>query len=108
MLSRFQLKTEKARRRLHEFVEQAWHVLEPQTPFVDGMHVRAICDHLQAVTEGRDSESDHQRSPGPRQIAADRSVLAGLGLDRSSRIHDGCSVATGSPWPRGTALNAVA
>ncbi len=35
------------------FVRQAWHVLEPQTRFVDGIHVRAICDHLQAMTEGR-------------------------------------------------------
>ena len=44
---------EQARRRLHEFVRQAWHVLEPETPFVDGIHVRAICEHLQMVTEGR-------------------------------------------------------
>jgi len=28
-------------------------VLEPETPFVDGMHFRAVCDHLQAVSEGR-------------------------------------------------------
>ncbi len=53
MFNRMRLKAEKARRRLHEFVVQAWHVLEPETPFVDGMHVHAICDHLQAVTEGR-------------------------------------------------------
>jgi hypothetical protein len=52
-LSRLRLKAEKARRRLHEFVMQAWHVLEPQTLLVDGIHVRAICDHLQAITEGR-------------------------------------------------------
>lgn len=32
---------------------EAWHVLEPSTPFVDGIHVQAICEHLQAVTEGR-------------------------------------------------------
>jgi hypothetical protein len=25
----------------------------PDTPFVVGIHVRAICDHLQAITEGR-------------------------------------------------------
>jgi len=48
-----ELQTEKARRRLHEFVCQAWPVLEPSTVFVGGIHVRAICDHLQAVTEGR-------------------------------------------------------
>jgi len=47
------VQAEKARRRLHEFVVQAWHVLEPGTPFTDGIHVRAICEHLQAVTEGR-------------------------------------------------------
>src|SRR6266446_10942745 len=46
-------KAERARRRLHEFVIQAWHVLEPETTSVDGIHVRAICEHLQAVTEGR-------------------------------------------------------
>jgi len=47
------LKAERARRSLHEFVVQGWHVLEPETPFIEGMHVRAICDHLQAITEGR-------------------------------------------------------
>jgi predicted phage terminase large subunit-like protein len=46
------LLAEKARRRFREFVEQAWHVLEPTTPFVPGIHVDAVCDHLQAVTEG--------------------------------------------------------
>src|ERR1019366_8927211 len=47
------LKSEKARRSFREFVEQAWHVLEPTTPFVPGMHVDAICTHLQAVIEGQ-------------------------------------------------------
>jgi predicted phage terminase large subunit-like protein len=53
VLNRLHLKAEKARRNLHEFVVQAWHILEPETMFVDGMHVHAICDHLQAVSEGR-------------------------------------------------------
>ena len=52
-VSRFHLEAEKARRNLHEFVRQAWHVLEPDTPFIDGIHVRAICEHLQAITGGR-------------------------------------------------------
>jgi len=47
------LRAEKARRLLHEFVVQAWPVLEPATPFLNGIHVEAICEHLQAVTEGR-------------------------------------------------------
>lgn len=37
---------------LHEFVKQAWHILEPKTKFVDGWHIRAICEHLEAVTRG--------------------------------------------------------
>ena len=53
MLSRFPLSVEKARRSLYEFVRQAWPVPEPETPFVEGMHVRAVCDHLQAVAEAR-------------------------------------------------------
>jgi hypothetical protein len=28
-------------------------MLEPQTPFVDGMHIRAVCAHLQAVSRGQ-------------------------------------------------------
>ena len=38
---------------LAEFVRQAWHVLEPETPYLHGIHVDAICLHLQAVTEDR-------------------------------------------------------
>src|SRR5262249_25910100 len=53
---RFQLKavkTEKARRSFREFVRQAWPILEPSVEFVDGLHIGAICAHLQAVTEGQ-------------------------------------------------------
>lgn len=53
LLREIHLKAEKARRSFPEFVEQAWHVPEPTTPFVPGIHVDAICTHLQAVTEGR-------------------------------------------------------
>lgn len=48
-----QVKAEKARRNFKEFVIQSWPVVEPSTRFVDGLHVDAICSHLQAVAEGR-------------------------------------------------------
>jgi predicted phage terminase large subunit-like protein len=48
-----EIEQEKAERHLREFVRQAWPVLEPDTPFVPGRHIEAICAHLQAVTEGR-------------------------------------------------------
>ena len=53
---RFQMeavKMEKAKRSLKAFVMQAWPILEPGTEFVEGIHIDAICLHLQAVTEGR-------------------------------------------------------
>ena len=39
-------------RHLRDFVEAAWHVVEPSTPFVGNWHIDAICDHLEAVTRG--------------------------------------------------------
>jgi hypothetical protein len=47
------VKAEKARRSLKKFVTQAWEILEPSNSFVDGIHIGAICENLQAVTEGR-------------------------------------------------------
>jgi predicted phage terminase large subunit-like protein len=43
---------ELAERNLRDFVRLAWHVVEPSTPFVDGWHIDAITDHLQAITRG--------------------------------------------------------
>lgn len=38
---------------LRGFVEEAWHVLEPDQVFVPNWHIDAICEHLEAVTDGR-------------------------------------------------------
>lgn len=45
--------TELCRRSLLEFVRAAWPLIEPATPFSDNWHIRAICEHLQAVTESK-------------------------------------------------------
>ncbi len=34
---------------LHEFLKQAWKWIEGNTPFTDGWHLQAICEHLEAV-----------------------------------------------------------
>lgn len=39
-------------RSLSEFVRQAWHIVEPGTPYVHGWHIDAICMHLEAVADG--------------------------------------------------------
>jgi predicted phage terminase large subunit-like protein len=67
------LKMEKARRSLKAFVIQAWPILEPGTEFVGGIHIDAICLHLQAVTEGRISNLIINVPPGHA-----KSLLAGV------------------------------
>lgn len=46
------VQAEKARRSLKEFIQQAWHVIEPTTPFIDGWHIDALVMHLEAVSRG--------------------------------------------------------
>jgi len=41
-----------AKRSLIDFVRQAWLIVEPGVPFVEGWHHTAICEHLEAVTRG--------------------------------------------------------
>jgi predicted phage terminase large subunit-like protein len=37
---------------LHTFLQRYWHIVEPGTDFIDNWHLRAICEHLEAVTRG--------------------------------------------------------
>lgn len=37
---------------LHGFIEEFWYVLEPVAEFKTGWALRAMCDHLEAVTRG--------------------------------------------------------
>src|ERR1035438_10151954 len=50
---RDEIDSELATRSLREFVQQAWPVVEPSTPFVPGWHIDAIVEHLEAVTYGQ-------------------------------------------------------
>jgi predicted phage terminase large subunit-like protein len=51
--ARVKIERERATRHFGEFVRQAWHVVEPETPFVSGFHIDAIVEHLEAVTYGK-------------------------------------------------------
>lgn len=46
------LDAEESRRSFLKFVKNAWHILEPYTPFLEGYHHAAIADHLEAVVRG--------------------------------------------------------
>jgi phage terminase large subunit-like protein len=38
---------------LYFFVKKAWHIVEPSTPYVDGKHIKLICDELEACFDGK-------------------------------------------------------
>lgn len=38
---------------LYEFLKQAWPWIEGNTPFVEGWHLKVICEHLEAVADRR-------------------------------------------------------
>src|SRR5947207_1048822 len=38
---------------LLQFVRDAWHVCEPKNEFVEGPHLKMICEHLEAITRGQ-------------------------------------------------------
>src|SRR5688572_13579869 len=40
-------------RSLYDFVIDAWKVIEPGTQFIASWHVKAICEHLEACTNGQ-------------------------------------------------------
>ena len=51
--SESELQGEKLRRSLSEFVKASWHILVPATPLVWHWAMGAICEHLQAVSNGQ-------------------------------------------------------
>ncbi|SDP78307.1 phage uncharacterized protein (putative large terminase), C-terminal domain-containing protein [Desulforhopalus singaporensis] len=49
----FFINKELAERSLSHFIRQAWKVIEPGTPYIHNWHIDAICEHLEAVTNGQ-------------------------------------------------------
>ena len=47
------LEAEESRRSLRTFVEAAWHIIEPSMLFVGNWHIDAMCEHLQAGSQGQ-------------------------------------------------------
>lgn len=38
---------------LFEFMQEAWHIIEPAKKFLPGWHIEAICEHLEAALDGK-------------------------------------------------------
>ena len=52
LLQKEAIDIELAERKLSHFVKQAWHIIEPETELIWGWYLDAICDHLEAATNG--------------------------------------------------------
>jgi len=48
-----EIEREYCSKRLINFVERAWHIIEPGTEFLNGWAIGAICEHYQAINEGQ-------------------------------------------------------
>lgn len=46
------IRIDEATESLYEFVKYMWSIVEPGVKFQDAWHIKAICDHLQALTMG--------------------------------------------------------
>jgi hypothetical protein len=38
---------------LRQYIEEAWPILEPGTPFLGNWHIDLLCEYLEAVTAGQ-------------------------------------------------------
>jgi hypothetical protein len=116
-LKTYRTPKERVETRLHDFVRQAWPIVEPETEFVDGWHIRAICEHLEAVTDGRIKRLLINVPPGccksllacvfwacwvwgPRNWPQSRWFFASYGQELSTRDSIKCRKILESPWYR--------
>ena len=49
---------------LKQFIREAWHVLEPDTPYVHGWHIDCVAEHLEAVHRGELTRLAINEPPG--------------------------------------------
>ncbi len=57
----------------YEFVKAAWPTLEPGTPLIENWHLDAVCQHLEAVADGRITRLAISLPPGHN-----KSLLVGV------------------------------
>lgn len=56
-------KRERCKRSLGDFVQQAWPVIEASTPLVWNWYLDVICDHVQAIVEGKRPDDKDRKLP---------------------------------------------
>lgn len=110
-LRTYRTPTERATENLYEFVKQAWHVVEPDRDFIDGWHIKAICDHLTGSKQDLliNVPPGHCKSrlcsvffPAWKWASnpSVRFICASYGQDLSTRDSIDCRSLVESPWYR--------
>lgn len=61
-----QVRAERARRSLAQFVRWGWEIVEPETELIWNWHIDAICQHLEAVTRQQLWRPDEPEPEGGR------------------------------------------
>lgn len=106
---------ELCRRSLAAFAKRAWHILEPATPLKWGWALDAICQHLEAVTDGRINRLLMNVPPGtmkslltaviwpawewgPRGLASNRVISTAHKQDLAVRDNMKCRRLIQSDW----------
>lgn len=110
-----ELEAERARRSFALFVRLAWHLIEPATPFLEGFHVDAITEYVEAVMRGeirrliinippRFGKSSLMSVLFPAWVwisaPATRWLFASYAQDLASRDSRRCRDLIESPWYR--------
>jgi len=68
VISLAELDGERCRRDFHAFVVDAWPYVEQTTVYVDGWHIRMLCDYLQALAEGKIPSNNLMINIPPRHM----------------------------------------
>jgi len=98
---------------LYEFLQLAWHVIEPSTAFVPGRHIEMLCEHLEAVTAGQIRNLLIEVPPGSSKSIStcvmwpawewiakpsSRWLFASYSLGLAERDSEKCGDLIRSPW----------
>ena len=62
-------------RSLKEYIKHAWNIIEPETDYVPGWHIDAICEHLEAVSKRQITKLIINIPPRHMKLCADNTIV---------------------------------
>lgn len=62
-------------RSLRDYIKYFWNIVEPETDYVPGWHIDAICDHLEAVSKGQITKLIINIPPRHMKLCSDNTIV---------------------------------